>query len=87
MEKETLVDLILFLKDKEVHINKDMSTLVFLRFFEIDEFTQIFGESWFDEDGLDITLKYDYIVIDLNECWFIEKDDLKIIREKLGEDD
>lgn len=86
MDKDTLVDLILFMQDKEVHIYDDM-TLLFLKFFQIDEFTQIFGESYFDEDGIDaITLKYDYVVIDLNQCWFIEEEDLKIIREKLKEE-
>lgn len=85
MEKETLIELILFMQDKEVHIYDDM-TLLFLKFFEIDEFTQIFGDSYFDEDGIDITLKYDYVVIDLNQCWFIEEEDLKIIREKLKEE-
>ena len=47
MDKDTLVDLILFMQDKEVHIYDDM-TLLFLKFFEIDEFTQIFGDSYFD---------------------------------------
>lgn len=85
MEKDMLVDFILFLQDKEIHFHDDM-TLVFLSFFEIDEFTEIFGESYFDEDGIDITLKYDYVVIDLNQCWFIEEEDLKIIKEKLKEE-
>lgn len=82
MDKDTLVDLILFMQDKEVHIYDDM-TLLFLSFDELKEFTHIFGESYFDEDGEKITLKYDYVVIDLNECWFIEEEDLKIIRNKL----
>ena len=85
MEKETLIDLILFMQDKEVHFYEDM-TLLFLKFFQIDEFTGIFGDSYFDEDGIDITLKYDYVVIDLNQCWFIEEEDLKIIKEKVKEE-
>ncbi|MNT65182.1 hypothetical protein D3C72_2031470 [compost metagenome] len=58
-------------------------TLLFLNYEEIEEFTELMGYSMFDDDGIDVTLKFGYVVIDLNKVWFIDREVLRLIRKKL----
>lgn len=65
MSNDKILDLLLFLKDKEYRIDDDEHIIVWLRFDEIQEFTEIFGYDEFCEGGQDVTLLYENIAFNL----------------------
>lgn len=86
MEKEELIKLLDFLDNTamEIHIEKNGQVLVFMYFFNIDDFTELFGYNYFCEGGVECTLGEDYIVVDLQD--FLEDEDLEIIRNRYKEE-
>lgn len=67
MSNDKILDLILFLKDKEYRIDNDETITVWLNFIDISEFTEIFGYDEFCEGGQEVTLLYDSIAFNLYE--------------------
>lgn len=65
MSNDKILDLILFLKDKEYKVNDDENIIVWLDFSEIQEFTNIFGYDEFCEGGKDVTLLSESIAFNL----------------------
>ncbi len=65
MDNDKILDLILFLKDKEYRIENDEQIIVWLDFDEIQEFTDIFGYDEFCEGGKDVTLLSESIAFNL----------------------
>ena len=65
MNNDKILDLILFLKDKEYRVDNDEQIIVWLDFNDIQEFTNIFGYDEFCEGGEDITLLYENIAFNL----------------------
>lgn len=85
MTKEKILDLILFLKDKEYRISTiKKEVIVWLDFSDIQEFTEIFGYDDFCEGGTEVTLLYESIVFDLYDFLYGEdEEDINYIIEKL----
>ena len=65
MDNNKILDLILFLKDKEYRIENNEQIIVWLDFNEIQEFTDIFGYEEFCEGGKDVTLLDESIAFNL----------------------
>ena len=65
MDNNKILDLILFLKDKEYRIENNEQIIVWLDFNEIQEFTDIFGYEEFCEGGKDVTLLHESIAFNL----------------------
>lgn len=85
MSNDKILDLILFLKDKEYRIDNDETIVVWLDFTDISEFTEIIGYDEFCEGEQKVTLLYDSIA--LNLCDFIDgmEEDAEYIVNKLKE--
>lgn len=65
MNNDKILDLILFLKDKEYRVDNDEQIIVWLSFNEIQEFTDIFGYDEFCDGGKNITLLHEDIAFNL----------------------
>ena len=65
MNNDKILDLILFLRDKEYRIDSDEQIIVWLDFNDIQEFTDIFGYEEFCEGGKDVTLLDESITFNL----------------------
>lgn len=63
---ETAVDLLLFMKDKEINFNGE-KIIAWISFYDISEFCKLFTADLFDEGGLDVKLQEEYIALDLKE--------------------
>lgn len=85
MEKEQLLELILFLKETEYRIEKDKDVLVWIDFDDLKEFTEIFGYEEFCEGGKEVTLLDDCIVFNLNDFLYGDDEDFEYIIKKLEE--
>lgn len=85
MEKEQILDLILFLKDKEYRIEKDKDVTVWINFDDINEFTEIFGYDYFCEGGSEVTLLFESIAFKLSDFLYGDNEDLEYIIKKLKE--
>lgn len=85
MTKEQILDLILFLKDKEYTINTNRKEIiVWLDFSDIQEFTEIFGYNDFCEGEKEVTLLYESIAFDLYDFLYGEdEEDINYIIKKL----
>lgn len=70
MDKEQILDLILFLKDKEYNIVNHELITVWIEFDKIQKFIQIFGYSCFCEGDIEVTLLENCIAFNLYD--FIE---------------
>ncbi|MGK4040860.1 hypothetical protein AB0Y20_01065 [Heyndrickxia oleronia] len=58
------LDLYKFCQDKEMDWRGD-SLYIWIRFNDLQEFTEILGYDWFSEGGEDVNLQYDCVCIDL----------------------
>ncbi len=65
MNNDEILDLILFLKDKEYRIENEEQIIVWLDFDEIQEFTNIFGYDEFCEGGKEVILLNESIAFNL----------------------
>lgn len=65
MNNDKILDLILFLKDKEYEVESNEQIIVWLDFDEIQDFTEIFGYDEFCEGGKDVTLLSESIAFNL----------------------
>lgn len=65
MNNDKILDLILFLKDREYRVENNKQITVWLNFDEIQEFTDIFGYDEFCEGGKDVTLLNESIAFNL----------------------
>lgn len=86
MEKEELIKLLDFLDNTamEIHIKENGQVLVFMHFFNIEDFVKMFDHDYFYEGGVDCVLCPEYIVVDLQD--FLENEDLEIIRNRYKEE-
>lgn len=83
MDNDTILDLLLFLKEQEYEVSEG-SILVWINFEDIRDFTDIFGYEDFCEDIKEVKLLYNCIVVDLYDfLWGF--DELEYIRKKLEE--
>ncbi|TCI99952.1 hypothetical protein [Cytobacillus praedii] len=58
------LDLYKFCQDKEMRWHGD-KLYIWIRFYDLREFTDLIGCDWFDEGGEDVSLQYDCICMDL----------------------
>lgn len=89
MEKEQLIQLINFLKRIEYRIERQENNItVWIDFAELREFNEIFGYDYFYEGGIEATLLYDSIALNLYDFLdgIADDEDLKIIRKQLGDE-
>lgn len=81
---EVNVELYELLKNRECHLchnsNEDSCYPIIawacLYHWDIEDFCKILGRNYFDEDGMDCVMRYDYVVVDLNDIiieWFEHK--------------
>src|SRR5690606_1844099 len=47
--------------------NKTVHMIVFIPFYDLQEFVEIVGEYHFEEGGIEVNMKSDYIVVELND--------------------
>ena len=67
-------DLYDFLKENEMHLytenfdrNKTVYGMVIVHFYDMKRFAEIVGEFPFEEEGLNIVMKKDYVCITIND--------------------
>lgn len=64
---EMAVNLLLFMKDKEISFNGD-EIITWINFYDIDEFVKIFDSSIFvDDGGIDVKLQQNCVALNLKE--------------------
>ena len=83
MDKEDFIKLIDFIDNtilSEIHIEKDGKILLFIPYTDMKNFADIFGYEYFCDGGVDCTLVYENIIVDLQD--FLEDEDLNIIRKR-----
>lgn len=84
MDKDKILDLILFLKDKEYRIDNNEEIIVWLNFYDIQEFTDIFGYEEFCEGGKDVILLNESIAFNLYDFIDgIDEEDIQFIIKRL----
>lgn len=68
---EKVLDLLLFLKELEFHVyflNSELDKIiVFIPFYQLDEFTEYFPETTFDDGGIDVNLQRECIALDIKD--------------------
>lgn len=71
---EVNADLYDFLKEHETSLytknfqkDKTVYAIVFVDFHDLERFSEIVGEHIFDEYGLEVVMKYNYVCIPLND--------------------
>lgn len=70
----TELELYKFCEDKEIDWRGD-ELVIWLYFWDLEEFTELIGEDFFSEGGLDVNLQYKQVAFDLVpicESWDIE---------------
>jgi hypothetical protein len=66
------LDLYEFLKDRETHVyteKGEITAMVCMSFYDLDEFIRIVGERYFDDDPVEVVLRSRYIFIELNDVF------------------
>lgn len=85
MKTNDILDLLLFLKDKEYDFLND-KIIVWINFSDIKDFTNIFGYDMFYDGEVNVKLLYDCIAFDLIEFLSgYDEEDIEYIRNKLEE--
>lgn len=85
MNDKKILDLLLFLKNKEYDVSTD-DIIVWLDFNDIKDFTNILGYGMFYEGDISVILLYDSIAFDLLDLLKdYDEEDIDYIRNKLEE--
>jgi hypothetical protein len=88
--KKVDVALYNFLKENECHLYRERGTVnafVVVNFKRMSEFVETVGEYHFEEHGIRVTMKKDYICIELNDIIDSLDDDLESYKDCFDEDE
>lgn len=84
---EKAVNLLLFMKDKEINFSGD-EIIIWINFYDIGELVKIFDSSIFvDDGGIDVKLQQECIALDLKEIieYHFSYEESEYITKKLKE--
>ena len=86
MDNDMILDLLLFLKDKDYEVEEN-KIKVWVNYNDLDYFTGIFYYDYFCNCDKHVTLLYDCVAFDLEEFLsdYDDEDSMNYIREKLIE--
>ena len=92
MSKKVDADLYDFLMNNECHLFRDdfhsgIDAWVSVSFWKLEEFVEMIGDCHFDECGLKVTMKKDYIGVELRDIIELMGDELESYKKCFDEDE